>query len=68
MKEYCGVFGACAEDFSYSIASVIYPGLMAIQHRGQIFSGISTTSCDRKLTTYKNFCFVSKFLNPKKLR
>ena len=41
IKEFCGVFGVSCNDYGYSVASMVYPGLMAIQHRGQIFSGIS---------------------------
>jgi amidophosphoribosyltransferase len=41
---------------------------MAIQHRGQIFSGISTTACKKRIFSYKNQGLVSKVLNPRILK
>lgn len=64
----CGIFGIICNDYSYSVAGLIYPGLMALQHRGQIFSGLATTSCNGKITSYKNRGLVSKVLNPKQLK
>ena len=68
IKEYCGVFGISCNDFSYSVSSLIYPGLMAIQHRGHLFSGLSVTNCDGKIVSYSNRGLVSKVLNPIKLK
>ncbi len=66
-RESCGVFGITCNDFSYSVAGMIYNGLMALQHRGQLFTGISTY-CNEKIFTYKNRGIVSKVLHPKKLK
>ncbi|MBD3197017.1 MAG: amidophosphoribosyltransferase [Candidatus Lokiarchaeota archaeon] len=68
VKEYCGIFGISCNDFNYSIAGLIYKGLMALQHRGQIFSGLSTTHCLNKIFSYKNKGIVSKVLTPRKLK
>jgi len=68
IKEYCGVFGINCSDFSYSVSGLIYSGLMALQHRGQIFSGIALTTGDRKIVSYKGKGLVSKVLNPNKLK
>ncbi len=67
IREYCGVFAISCSDFSFSVAESIYQGLMAIQHRGQLFSGISTF-CDGEIISYKNRGLVSKVLNPKRLK
>jgi len=37
IEEHCGIIGMSCNDFSYSVANSIYTGLMAIQHRGQLF-------------------------------
>ncbi len=66
-RESCGIFGISCNDFSYSVAGMIYSGLMALQHRGQLFTGISTYS-NCKLFTYKNRGIVAKVLNPNKLK
>lgn len=68
IKEYCGIFGISCSDYSFSVANSLYSGLMAIQHRGQLFSGISTTNCIGKIFSYKNFGLVSKVFNVKRLR
>lgn len=68
LKEYCGLFGISTNDYSYSIAGLIYPGLMAIQHRGQSFAGIATTDCNGAIVSYRARGLVSKALNTKKLR
>ena len=68
VKEYCGVFGVLSNDYSFSVAGMLYSGLMALQHRGQIFSGISMSNCQGKITSHKGRGLVSKVLNPKHLR
>jgi len=68
LKEYCGVFGISCNDLNYSIAEQIYHGLMAIQHRGQIFAGISVSNCKDKIYSYRNKGLVSKVLTAKKLK
>jgi amidophosphoribosyltransferase len=66
--ERCGVFGIVCNDFCYSVANMIYSGLMAIQHRGQLGAGISTTNCNGKISTHIEKGLVSKALNPKRLK
>ncbi len=68
IRDYCGVFGIVSKDFSYSVAGLIYSGLMALQHRGQLYSGISISSCEGPIDTYKGKGLVSKVLSPKTLR
>ena len=68
IEEYCGIIGVSCNDFSFTVASSIYTGLMAIQHRGQLFSGISTTSCDRKISTYKDIGLVSNVFKLKRIK
>ena len=41
---------------------------MALQHRGQTFSGISTTMCNQRIFSHKGVGLVSKVLNQKKLK
>ena len=68
IREYCGVFGILSSDYSFSVAGMIYSGLMALQHRGQIFSGISMSNCQGNIISHKGRGLVSKVLNPKNLR
>ncbi|MFX1339089.1 MAG: amidophosphoribosyltransferase [Promethearchaeota archaeon] len=68
LDEFCGVFGIACNDFSYSVAGLIYTGLMAIQHRGQLSSGISTSSCNGQINTYCNRGLVFEVLNHKRLQ
>jgi len=68
IREYCGVFGITCNDYSYSVAGLMYSGLMALQHRGQLFSGISIKTNENNILTYKDKGLVSKVLNPKKLK
>ncbi|MFX1408336.1 MAG: amidophosphoribosyltransferase, partial [Promethearchaeota archaeon] len=68
VRESCGVFGISCNDYSYSVAGLIYSGLMALQHRGQLFSGISIKTNENNIITYKDKGLVSKVLNPKKLK
>ncbi|MFX1310036.1 MAG: amidophosphoribosyltransferase [Promethearchaeota archaeon] len=68
VREFCGVFGISCTDYSYSVAGLIYSGLMALQHRGQLFSGISIKTNENNIITYKDKGLVSKVLNPKKLK
>jgi amidophosphoribosyltransferase len=68
LDEYCGVFGIICDDFSHSVAGLIYTGLMAIQHRGQLSAGIATSSCKGHINTYSNRGLVSEVLNHKRLQ
>ncbi len=64
----CGILGILCTDYSYSVAGLIYHGLMALQHRGQKFTGIATTNCNGKIITHKEKGLVSKVLNPNVLK
>ncbi|TXT64831.1 MAG: Amidophosphoribosyltransferase [Promethearchaeota archaeon] len=68
INEHCGIFAISCNDFSYSVPSLIYSGLMALQHRGQIFAGLSVSNCSGTLTTYKDRGMVSKVLTPSVLK
>ena len=68
VREYCGVFGILCNDYTFSVAGMIYSGLMAIQHRGQIFSGISINNCRGSIINHKGWGLVSKVLSPRNLR
>lgn len=68
IREYCGVFGVSCNDFSHYVAGMIYSGLMAIQHRGRLSSGISMTNCDGKIVSFSDIGLVSKVLTPTKLK
>lgn len=67
-REHCGVIAVTCHDYTYSISHLLYTGLMAIQHRGQTFSGISLTDCRGEIETIKGKGLVSKVLNPQKLK
>ena len=68
IEEHCGIIGISCNDFSFTVANSIYNGLMAIQHRGQLFSGISTTSCDGKISIYKDIGLVSNVFTVKRIK
>ncbi len=46
MEEACGVFGVYLQD-SRNIASTVYYGLFALQHRGQESAGIAVSYADK---------------------
>lgn len=68
IEDHCGLFGISCNDFSYSISGLIYPGLMALQHRGQSYAGIATSDCNGKILSYKDRGLVSKALNKRVLK
>jgi amidophosphoribosyltransferase len=53
-KENCGVFGLYNAGKS-SAAKSIYYGIFKLQHRGQRYCGIATSSRDINLTTHKGY-------------
>ena len=57
IHEECGVFGVYANE-SYDIASTVYYGLYALQHRGQESCGIVVND-DGLFTTYKDTGLVN---------
>ena len=59
IHEECGVFGAfCTNEPAENIASTIYYGLYALQHRGQEGSGIVVND-DGVFSSYKDIGLVS---------
>ena len=67
--EECGVIGVY--DFEgHDVASDIYYGLFALQHRGQESCGIAvsdTTGQQRKVDSYKDMGLVNEVFNPENL-
>ena len=62
LKEECGVFGIYDFD-GRDIASTIYYGLFALQHRGQESCGIAVSETGgpkRKVTSYKGMGLVNE--------
>ena len=70
LREECGVFGAF--DFSgQDVASYIYYGLFALQHRGQESAGISVTDTNeegRNVMFHKDSGLVNEVFNKDVLR
>lgn len=55
MEENCGVFGLCSVD-KRQIVKDIYYGIFKLQHRGQRYCGIATSSnTDIHIITHKGF-------------
>lgn len=66
IHEECGVFGAYDFDGN-DIASTVYYGLFALQHRGQESCGIAvseTSGPKGKITTYKGMGLVNEVFTP----
>lgn len=61
-KDECGVFGIFSTDGDIDVASTVYYGLYALQHRGQESAGI-VTSDGKELNVYKNMGLVSDVFN-----
>ena len=62
MKEACGVFGAYDLD-GHDVASTIYYGLFALQHRGQESCGIAvsdTKGPKRSVSVHKGMGLVNE--------
>jgi amidophosphoribosyltransferase len=69
LHEECGVFGIYDFD-GHDVASTIYYGLLALQHRGQESSGIAV--CDTlgprgKVNAYKGMGLVNEVFDPETL-
>ena len=69
LHEECGVFGAY--DFvGEDVASTIYYGLFALQHRGQESCGIAVSDTNGpkgKVMSYKDMGLVNEVFNPENL-
>ena len=69
IKEECGVFGIYDFDGG-DVASTIYYGLLALQHRGQESCGIAVSDTEGpkgKVLSYKDMGLVNEVFNPEKL-
>ena len=69
LHEECGVFGAYDFD-GEDVASTIYYGLFALQHRGQESCGIAvsdTNGPNGKVMSYKDMGLVNEVFNPENL-
>lgn len=69
VKEECGVFGIYDFDGN-DVASTIYYGLFALQHRGQESCGIAVSETDGpkgKVTSYKGMGLVNEVFTPDNL-
>ncbi len=58
LREHCGLFGIYDKSKLGSIASTVYYGLFALQHRGQESAGIAVNR-DREITLIKDTGLVS---------
>ena len=65
LHEECGVFGIYDFDGG-NVASSVYHGLLALQHRGQESCGIAVGDTDgpRKVTTHKGMGLVNEVFTP----
>ena len=65
LHEECGVFGIYDFDGG-DVASSVYYGLLALQHRGQESCGIAVGDTDgpRKVTTHKGMGLVNEVFTP----
>lgn len=59
LKEECGVFGVYSQNINDDIASLVYYGLYALQHRGQESCGIAISN-GQKIDCYKDMGLVSE--------
>lgn len=66
LKEECGIFGIYDRSKLGSIASTVYYGLFALQHRGQESAGIAINK-DREVSLVKNLGLVNEVFDEKKL-
>lgn len=69
LHDECGVFGVYDFDGA-DVASTIYYGLFALQHRGQESCGIAVSDTDGpkgKVLSYKDMGLVNEVFNPENL-
>ncbi len=62
LQDKCGIVGVYAYDKSVDVATWIYSGLHAIQHRGQESAGISVFK-DQRINTHVGMGLVSDVFN-----
>ena len=63
LHEECGVFGIYLEDAQKNAASLVYYGLLALQHRGQESAGIAVVK-DKVMNNRRDIGLVSEVFNP----
>ncbi|MDR0670378.1 MAG: amidophosphoribosyltransferase [Treponema sp.] len=63
LHEACGVFGVYLNDPERDAASLVYYGLLALQHRGQESAGIAVMK-DRNIDMRKGMGLVTEVFNP----
>ncbi|MDR0731262.1 MAG: class II glutamine amidotransferase [Treponema sp.] len=63
LHEACGVFGVYLNDPERDAASLVYYGLLALQHRGQESAGIAVMK-DRSIDLRKGMGLVTEVFNP----
>ncbi len=69
LKEECGVFGIYDFDGN-DVASTVYYGLFALQHRGQESCGIAVSETNGpkgKVTSHKGMGLVNEVFEPEHL-
>src|SRR3712207_9312169 len=66
LKEECGIFGVYSKE-DFNIATKIYYGLCAIQHRGEESAGIAVCK-EKSLKYYKDMGLVCNVFNDKTLQ
>jgi amidophosphoribosyltransferase len=63
LKEACGVFGVFCQDPKKNAASLVYYGLLSLQHRGQESAGIAAV-LDKTIECRKGMGLVGEIFNP----
>jgi amidophosphoribosyltransferase len=66
LRESCGVFGVYLDDPERDAASLVYYGLLALQHRGQESAGIAVIK-DRTLDVRKGMGLTAEVFSPEAL-
>jgi amidophosphoribosyltransferase len=66
LHEACGVFGVYLDDPERDAASLVYYGLLALQHRGQESAGIAVMK-DRNIDLRKGMGLVTEVFSPETL-
>ncbi|MDR3138566.1 MAG: class II glutamine amidotransferase, partial [Treponema sp.] len=63
LREECGVFGVFCQDPKKNAASLVYYGLLSLQHRGQESAGIAVAQ-DKTIECRKGMGLVGDVFNP----
>ena len=66
LHEECGVFGIYLEDSDKNASSIVYYGLLSLQHRGQENAGIAAVK-DKHMETRRGSGLVSQVFNSETL-